>query len=120
MNTGNSDLAQQEFQQYLTYFGNTELAANAQFYLGQIAYNKQDYASAVKAFDAVLEHYPQNPKTADAHYMKGMSLEKAQDREGAIQEFRALIKSFPQTDQSRKAQAQLKILGAAGATVRRR
>ena len=30
--TGNVDLAYQEYQQYLTYFPNTELAANAQYY----------------------------------------------------------------------------------------
>ena len=32
------DLANQEFQDYLRYYGTTDLASNAQFYLGEIAY----------------------------------------------------------------------------------
>jgi TolA-binding protein len=66
LQTGKSDLAYSEFQQYLTYFPNTELAANAQYYLGEIDYNRQNYNGAIQAFDAVLERYPENPKTPDA------------------------------------------------------
>ena len=69
LQTGNADLASQEFTQYLTYFPNTELAASAQYYLGEIAYNKANYTGAIQAFDAVLERYPQNPKTPDARLM---------------------------------------------------
>ena len=70
LQTGKTDLAYTEFSQYLQYFPNTELAANAQYYLGEISYNRGDFSGAVKAFDAVLERYPDNPKTPDAHYMK--------------------------------------------------
>ncbi len=119
--SGNTDLAGQEFQQYLTYFPTTELAANAQYYLGEIAYNKADYNGAVQAFDAVLERYPQNPKTADAHLMKGMALLKLNQRNRAAQEFHSLIENFPRTDDARKAQQQLRQLGLApAATARRR
>ncbi|MDQ2775946.1 MAG: tol-pal system protein YbgF [Acidobacteriota bacterium] len=111
LQSGNLDLAGQEFQQYLTYFPNTEYAVNAQYYLGEIAYNKGDYDGAVKAFDTVLERYPQNPRTADARLMKGMALVKAGQRNKAAQEFRALIESFPRTDDARKAQQQLHALG---------
>jgi tol-pal system protein YbgF len=111
LQSGNLDLAGQEFQQYLTYFPNTEYAVNAQYYLGEIAYNKGDYDGAVKAFDTVLERYPQNPRTADARLMKGMALVKAGQRNKAAQEFRALIENFPRTDDARKAQQQLHALG---------
>ena len=110
--SGNTDLAYQEFQQYLTYFPNTELAANAQYYLGEIDYNRGDFNGAIKEFDAVLERYPQNPKTADAHLMKGKALLKTNQRGKAIQEFRALVENFPHTDSARQAQAQLRALGA--------
>jgi tol-pal system protein YbgF len=113
LHTGNVDLAAQEFQQYLTYYPNTELAASAQYYLGEISYNKGDFNGAVQAFDAVLERYPQNPKTADAHLMKGMALVKAGQRNRAAEEFRSLIQDFPRTDDARKAQQQLRQLGLA-------
>lgn len=111
LQTGKSDLALQEFQQYLTYFPNTELAPSAQYYIGEIAYNRGDYTGAVQAFDAVLERYPENPKTPDAHLMKGMALVKAGQRNRAVQEFRDLTETYPRTDDARKAQQQLRQLG---------
>jgi tol-pal system protein YbgF len=120
LQTGNADLASQEFHQILTYYPDSELAANAQYYVGEIAYNKGDYSGAVQSFDAVLERYPNNPKTADAHWMKGMSLVKAGQRNRAVQEFRALIEQFPRTDDARKAQAQLHQLGVTTTTTARR
>jgi tol-pal system protein YbgF len=116
LQTGKSDLAQQEFQQYLQYFPQTELAANAQYYLGEIAYNRGDYQGAVTAFDAVLEHFPENPKTPDAHYMKGMALLKANQHSRAVQEFRLLVQNYPHTDDARKALAQLRALGVSAGT----
>jgi tol-pal system protein YbgF len=109
--TGKTDLAYSEFSQYLQYFPNTELAANAQYYLGEISYNRGDYAGAIKSFDAVLERYPDNPKTPDAHYMKAMSLLKSNQRTGAAGEFRILVQNYPHTDDARKALAQLRTLG---------
>jgi tol-pal system protein YbgF len=124
LQTGNTDLALQEFQQYLTYFPNTELAASAQYYIGEILFRRGDYTNAIPAFDAVLERYPENPKTADAHFMKGMALLKAGQRSRAVQEFRTLVANYPRTDDARKAQQQLRQLGSSGSsaptTARRR
>lgn len=116
LQTGNTDLALQEFQQYLSYFPNTELAASAQYYIGEILFRRGDYNNAIPAFDAVLERYPENPKTADAHFMKGMALLKAGQRNRAVQEFRTLVANYPRTDDARKAQQQLRQLGAASSS----
>jgi tol-pal system protein YbgF len=116
LQTGKTDLARSEFQQYLTYFPNTELAPKAQYYLGEIDYNRGDFTNAVKNFDLVLEHYPENPKTADAHLMKGLALLKSNRRNNAVQEFRVLVSNYPHTDQARKALQQLRSLGVSAAT----
>ncbi len=123
LQTGKTELAYTEFTQYLQYFPNTELAANAQYYLGEISYNRNDYSGAIKAFDAVLERYPDNPKTPDAHYMKAMALMKSNQRNRAVGEFRILVQNYPHTEDARKALSQLRTMGvsAAGpATARRR
>ena len=118
LQTGKTELAYTEFTQYLQYFPNTELAANAQYYLGEISYNRNDYTGAVKAFDAVLERYPDNPKTPDAHYMKAMALMKSNQRSRAVGEFRILVQNYPHTEDARKALTQLRAMGvsAAGTT----
>src|SRR3984893_8969184 len=71
---GNYDLAYQEFSDCVKYFPSADLASNCQFYIGDIYYRKKDFAHAIDAYDAVLEHYPDGNKTADAHLMKGLSL----------------------------------------------
>lgn len=110
-NGGNFDLALREFQEYLQSFGSTELAPNAQFYIGEIHYLRDELDQAVEAFDLVLEKYPENPKTPDAHYMKGMALVKMGQRNKGRDEFYTLIRRFPNNQLAEKAKDTLKGLG---------
>src|SRR5882672_862736 len=41
--SGKYDLARSEFQDYLKYYGDTDLASNAQFYLGEISFKQKQY-----------------------------------------------------------------------------
>ena len=56
--SGKYDLAVQEFNDYLKYYGNTSYAPNAQFYIAMIHFAQGNYEDAVKEFDMVLEKYP--------------------------------------------------------------
>src|SRR5690348_13185793 len=58
--SGKYDLAKQEFQDYLKFYGDTDLASNAQFYLGEIAYAQKQYQEAVSQYDRVLTNYPKS------------------------------------------------------------
>ena len=108
---GNLDLAQQGFEEYLKYFSNTDLAPNAQFYIGQIAYDKGDFPGAIRGFDTVLEKFPENNKTPDAGFMKGMALLKAGKRDAAAKEFQNVATKYPNSEVASKARAQRKALG---------
>jgi len=112
-NGGNFDLAVKEFEEYLEAYGNTELAPNAQFYIGELHYLRDRLPESVKAFDLVLEKYPENNKTADAHYMKGMALFKMGQRTKGRDEFYSLISRFPDSPLAAKAQDVLKGYGYA-------
>ena len=80
---GNLDLALKEFNDYVAWFGDTDLAPNAQYYVGEILYNQKQYEQALVAFDRSLEAYPKNVKTADAYLMKGRTLMKMARRSDA-------------------------------------
>ncbi|HSM76099.1 MAG TPA: tol-pal system protein YbgF [Bryobacteraceae bacterium] len=114
------DLAMQEFSDYARCFPTTQYAPNAQYYVGEIYYNKGDYENAMKAFDTVLEQYPENTKTGDAHYMKGNSLVKLQRKEAAVKEYRQVISKYPESDSASKARTKLRELGVSAGTPRRR
>jgi tol-pal system protein YbgF len=105
------DLALQEFQDYLKYYGNMDYAPNAQYNIGIIHYTLNNLEAALSDFDAVLEKYPDNNKTPDALLMKGKTLVKMGRPTQGAAEFRDLIKRFKGSDQATQAMAQLKALG---------
>jgi tol-pal system protein YbgF len=109
---GNSDLAIEQFQNYLKLFGNTDLAPNAQYYIGEIKYLRGDLDGALMAFDTLLEKYPDNPKTSDAMLQKGRALVKAGFKAEARQEFTSLMKKFPTHDNAAKARTELAALNS--------
>ena len=110
--SGKYDLAMQEFGDYLRYYGNTGFAPNAQFYIAMIHFVQQNYETAVKEFDMVLEKYPDNNKTADSLLYKGRALVKmpGHKTEGA-DEFMEVIRRFPKSDQAVQACTERKALG---------
>jgi TolA-binding protein len=113
---GNSDLALKEFGDYLTWFGDSELAPNAQYQVGEILYNQKKYDEASRAFDKVLEGYPKNSKTLDAHFMKGRSLVRLGQRNEGADEFREIIRIAPSSDLAGRARAELRDLGLSPST----
>jgi tol-pal system protein YbgF len=110
---GNYDLARKEFQDYLKYYGDTDLASNAQFYLGEIAYSQKNYQQAVAEYDRVLANYPKSFKLAPAHLKKGMALVELGQKTAGVRELRDVVRRFPGTEEERRARAKLKELGVA-------
>jgi len=114
-NAGKNDLAAQEFTQYLQAYGNTDLAGNAQFYLGEIDYRKANYQAAVQDYNKVLDQYPGGNKGAAAQLKKGFALLELGQRDDGIKELRSLISRYPKSPEALQARDRLSKLGAAGA-----
>ena len=110
-NTGRFQVAQGEFQDVLTYYPQDDLAGNAQFYLGEIAYQQKDYNTAVKDYTAVLEGFGGSPKASAAQYHKALALLQQGKRDPGIRELRALIQRHPQTPEATQARAKLNAMG---------
>jgi len=117
-NAGKNDLANQEFAQYLQVYGNTDMAGNAQFYLGEILYRQGNYQQAILAYNKVLDQYPGGNKAAAAQLKKGFALLEAGQRDAAVQELRSLINRFPKSPEAVQARDRLNKLGVAGAASR--
>jgi len=113
--SGKYDLARSEFEDYLKYYGDTDLASNAQFYLGEIAYSQRQFQQSVSEYDKVLTNYPKSFKLAPARLKKGMALLEMGQKNQAIKELREVVKRYPGTEEERRARAKLKELGVAAA-----
>jgi tol-pal system protein YbgF len=116
--TGKYDLARQEFGDYVLHFPSTDLASNAQFYLGEISYAQADYKDAIAQYNLVLANYPQSYKLAAALLKKGFAELEMGMKATGTKDLRELVRRFPGADEARRAQAKLKEIGAATAVPR--
>ncbi len=112
-NSGKYNLARQEFLDYLKYYPETNLASNAQFYIGEIYFAQKQYTEAVADYDKVLTNYPKSSKLAPARLKKGMALLELGQKASAMREFREVVRRHPGTEEERRARAKLRELGAA-------
>jgi tol-pal system protein YbgF len=115
-NAGKYDLSSQEFGDYMKYYGTTDLAGNAQFYLADIEYRQGNFDAAVKDYDKVLEQYPGGSKAAAAQLKKGYALLELGQREAGVRELNSLIARYPRSIEASQARDRLKRLGVATAT----
>src|SRR5271170_8239315 len=111
--SGNYDLARSEFQDYLKFYGDTDLASNAQFYLGEIAFSQKNYQEAVQEYDKVINNYPKSFKLTPAHLKRGMALLELGQKSAGVKELRDIVKRYPGTPEERMARAKLKDMGVA-------
>ncbi len=110
-NAGRNDLADGEFQDVLKNYPQDDLAGNAQFYLGEIAYRQGKYLDAIKAYAQVLAQFPGNVKAPAAQLRKGEAELAIDQRENGIRDLRALIGRYPQTPEAAQARSRLNGMG---------
>jgi tol-pal system protein YbgF len=110
-NANNAQLANQEFNDYIKFYPNTDLAGNAFFYLAEIAYRQSDFQQAVKFYDQVIQNFPSGAKAAAAQLKKGASLIQLGQKDDAIKELRHVIQRYPRSVEATQAREQLRKLG---------
>jgi TolA-binding protein len=110
-NAARYQVAQGEFQDVVHYYPLDDLAGTAQFYIGEIAYQKQDYQSAINAYNAVLEGFSGNAKAPAAQLHKGLALLAMDKKDAGIRELRQLIQRHPQTPEAARARTKLNGMG---------
>ena len=115
LTSGKYDLARQEFSDYIHNFPSNDLAGNAEFYLGEIAYAQNDYKTAITSYDTVLANYPKSFKLAASLLKKASAELELGMKASGIRDLREVVRRFPGSDESRRAQAKLRDVGASPA-----
>jgi tol-pal system protein YbgF len=104
---GNFDLAIQEYEEYLRNYPDTDLADNAQYWIGECLYAKKQFGEAIAAWDTMLRTYPGSDKIPDARFKKGMALERLGRRTQALIEYRYVVDRYPNSEAGRRAREKL-------------
>jgi len=104
---GNYDLAISEFRQYVETYPSSEMADNAQYWIGECLVSKKQYSEAITEFDKVAAMFPKGDKVPGARFKKGMALMELGQTDAARAEFTALIKLYPRSHEATLARQQL-------------
>ncbi|HEV2852512.1 MAG TPA: tol-pal system protein YbgF [Thermoanaerobaculia bacterium] len=89
--------AEASFQRFLQANPASELADNAQYWIGECRYARNDIKGALSAFRETIERFPKGNKVADAMLKSGQCLEAMGDIEGARVTYREVGRRFPGT-----------------------
>ena len=95
--TGQWMLAIQGFEAYIKTFPRSELADDAQFYIGQTYYADGKFEEAVAAFGQALATYPEGSVVPEASYKQALSLDRLGETERAKASFTFVIESYPES-----------------------
>jgi tol-pal system protein YbgF len=100
---GNYELALSEFRQYVETYPGSEMADNAQYWVGEILYAQKKLPEASAAFEKVKIISPNGDKTAPALYKRGTVLLDMGRREEAVIQFLAIFKDYSKTKEGELA-----------------
>ena len=93
--TGQWSLAIAGFDTYIKTFPRSDLADDAQFYIGETHYNDGRFADAVLAYDEVIVNHSEGNSVPEAQYKKGLALDRLGDTDQARETFQTVLDSFP-------------------------
>lgn len=100
-------LAVQGFEAYIKTFPRSELADDAQFYIGQTYYADGAFKESVAAFEQVLLAYPDGNVVPDASYKRALALDRLGETERAQQAFELVVQNYPESTMATLAQQAL-------------
>lgn len=87
--------AEATFQRFLQAYADTDLSDNAQYWIGECRYARQDLRGALAAFRETAQRYPAGNKVPDAMIKEGDCLRGLGDLEGARQRYDEVINRYP-------------------------
>ena len=97
--------AESAFIQFVQKHPQDELAGNAQYWLGETYFVRNDYSSAAAAFAKGYQLYPKSPKAQDNLLKLGVSLGNTGKKQEACFAFAKLEKDFPNLAPANKDRA---------------
>lgn len=105
---GNYQVAIIGFRRFIKLFPASEMADNAQYWVGECFYSLGQLDSAETEFQRVIREYPQGNKVPAAIYKLGL-VYQLQGKEGLAQKrFKEVVDKYPGTPEANLAQDKLK------------
>lgn len=91
------------FRLFIELHGQSALAANAQYWIGECQYRMRRYRDALKSFYDVVSNYPLSPKLAASTLKLGQTYTKLGDHEKARLMFDRVVEQYPESSEAEVA-----------------
>jgi tol-pal system protein YbgF len=95
---------------FISQYPNTDLTANAYYWLGEVYLVMPKMEQAKQAFTVVISRYPNHRKSSDAYYKLGVVHDRLGDKARAREYLDSTVKRFPNTSAANLAQDYLRKL----------
>lgn len=107
MEKGDYTTAIEKFQKFINKYPDSNLADNAQYWIGECFYALGKYEDAVVEFDKVARNYRKSNKIPDAMLKQAFSFCKLKEIYACKQILLDLIKKYPDSEAASKAKVEL-------------
>lgn len=101
------DQAISAFQAFIKQYPKSTYLPNANYWLGQLYYNKGKKDDAAYFYAVVVKNFPKSPKSSDAMYKVGVIMQEKGQVDKAKAVYSQVVKQYPNTDAAKQAQKRL-------------
>jgi len=95
------------FKNFVDKYPKSDLADNAQFWVGESYMSLKQYEQAILAFQRVIKDYPNGNKVANATLRQAVAFYEINDKTSSKLLLKKLIKQFPKSTEAKIAEAKL-------------
>jgi tol-pal system protein YbgF len=101
------DDAERAFREFLAVHPTDELASNAQYWLGETLYVRQNYEEAARVFLTGYQQFPESDKAFDSLLKLGLTLGHMGQKGEACATFDELLRRLPKSERRLRPKAEL-------------
>lgn len=94
--------AQGAFADFIRKFPQSDLADNAQYWIGECFYSQKNFKEAEAAFKSVRDHFPFGNKVPDAIYKEALCQRQLGEEDKAKATLRQLVAEYPDSEAAAK------------------
>jgi tol-pal system protein YbgF len=106
----NYEQALEGFRRFLDVYPKSDLADNAQFWIGECLMSISEYEQAILAFQDVIKNYPKGNKVANAMLRQAIAFLEIEDETSSKLLLNKVIKQFPDSSEAKTAKTKLSTL----------
>jgi len=108
---GSYSLAIAGFQDFLKRYPQSELADNAQYWIGESHFSQGDFEAAAAQYELVIQKYPKGDKVPAALLKRGLCFFETNRTPEGVVLLQHLIETYPQSEEAALARDRLQGMG---------